>query len=318
MRLIIALICSILYLQGIAQHTFSIVAIDLVTGEVGGAGATCYETVNDIADVHPGIGFIHTQSYAHPTNQQYAKFLMDQGKSPQEIMTEMSKVVIDAENTPELRQYAAVDLLNGGRAASFTGQDCFDYKGQRVGSNYAIAGNILLGAQVLDSMEEKFLSTQGSLADKLMAALQGGKIQGADKRCIDSAVSSLSAYIIVAKSTDNAPNFYLNLNIEHVMPLDPIDVLQQDFDNWHAQSSLGFDSKKVEQERTIIFPNPINKRGPLYFSGQKFREITLTSTAGQTVKHSLKPNGYLSLMAINRGCYLLQINDEPPQKLIIK
>ena len=155
---------------------------------------------------------------------------MDQGFSPQEIMDTLSLYSVDADNAPSYRQYAAIDLVNGGRSAAFSGQDCFDYKGHRLGQTYAIAGNILLGPEVLDSMESRFLNTQGTLAEKLMSSLQGAKIQGADKRCIDSMVSSLSAYLIVSKPSDIAPNYYINLNVENVMPQDPIDVLQTQFD----------------------------------------------------------------------------------------
>ena len=215
-----------------SQHTFSIIAIDTLTNEVGGAGATCYKTVNDIADVHPGIGYIHTQSYVNYDNQKRAKDLMDKHFSPQQIIDSLQKY--DVEKTPELRQYSVIDLTNGGRTAAFTGENCFDYKGARIGKNYVIIGNILAGPEILDSMETKFINTKGSLEEKMMAALQGAKVPGADKRCTDQKVSSLSAYIIVAKPQDTSSKFYLNLNIENVYPLDPIDVLQTQFNNWKA------------------------------------------------------------------------------------
>ena len=237
-----------------AQHTFSVVAVDPVSGEVGGAGATCYETVNDIADVHPGVGFIHTQSYVNYTNQQYAKLMMDGGLAPQEIMDSIQ--VVDADNDSTIRQYAAVDLINGGRSAAFTGSNCFSYHGQRLGATYAIAGNILLGPQILDSMESRFNSTQGSLADKLMAALEGAKVKGADSRCLADSVSSLSAYMIVAKPDDVGADYYVNLNVENVYPADPIDVLVQDYEAWKDQNlNTSIEEEKVSLKVTL-FPNP--------------------------------------------------------------
>ena len=289
-------------------------AVDPVTGEVGGAGATCFATVNDIADVHPGIGFIHTQSYVNIQNQAFASSLMQQGFSPQEIMDSMALVWIDADNAPTYRQYAAVDLVGGGRSAAYTGTDCFDYKGQRLGQTYAIAGNILLGPQVLDSMESRFLNTQGSLAQKLMAALQGAKIQGADTRCIDSLVSSLSAYIIVAKPGDDASNYYIDLNVEDVMPQDPIDVLQTQFDDLLQ----GIPSEINEPLNKLrIYPNPLDERSGLIIDAGtgKIDEMCLFNPYGQVVWRSEKSFITHTINDLERGIYLYSLKKDSDQWL---
>jgi len=291
--------------QVVGQHTFSIVAIDPATGQVGGAGATCYATVNDIADVHPGVGFIHTQSYVNYQNQAFAKNLMDQGFSPQEIMDTLSLYSVDADNAPSYRQYTAIDLVNGGRSAAFSGQDCFDYKGHRLGQTYAIAGNILLGPEVLDSMESRFLNTQGTLAEKLMSSLQGAKIQGADKRCIDSMVSSLSAYLIVSKPSDVAPNYYINLNVENVMPQDPIDVLQTQFD---ALGLTSFDKNRLEKD-VKVYPNPLNKNGVLNIDAgsSTIDRMILYNSIGEIVwQRDVSFNEY-KINGLDSGIYFYKI-----------
>ncbi len=305
-RNILALYLILLFLVLKAQHTFSIVAVDPVTGEVGGAGATCFATVNDIADVHPGIGFIHTQSYVNTQNQTFASSLMQQGFSPQQIMDSMALVWIDADNAPTYRQYAAVDLVGGGRTAAYTGTDCFNYKGQRLGQTYAIAGNILLGPQVLDSMEARFLNTQGSLSQKLMAALQGAKIQGADTRCIDSLVSSLSAYIIVAKPGDNASNYYIDLNVENVMPQDPIDILQTKFDNL-IQGTPSEINEPVNKLK--IYPNPLNERSSLIIDAGmgKINKMSLFNPYGQLVWRSEKSFSTRSINNLEKGIYIYSL-----------
>lgn len=234
MKYTLLLLFYIVTLNTTAQHTFSIIAIDPLTYEVGGAGATCYQTVNDIADVHPGIGYIHTQSYMNASNQAMAQELMNKHFAPQTIIDSLQK--IDAEHKPELRQYAVIDLANGGRTAAFTGDSCFDYKGARIGKTYVIIGNILAGPHILDAMESGYLTTEGSLSDKLMAALQAAKVPGADKRCTEKKVSSLSAYMIVAKPQDTPAQYFLNLNIENVYPQDPIDVLQTNYNKWKQQN----------------------------------------------------------------------------------
>jgi len=192
-----------------AQHTFSIVAVDSVTGEIGSAGATCGDSIiwpgtpgaYLISDVIPGRGAIHTQSFWLATNQANARTRMLAGDSPADIMSWLRQN--DAGLDPTRRQYGAVDY-NGGspRSAAFTGSNCFDYKDHITGPGYAIQGNILLGQQILDSMEARYLRTEGSLADKLMAAMQGANVVGADTRCTAEGTSSLSAFLRVAKPTD--------------------------------------------------------------------------------------------------------------------
>jgi uncharacterized Ntn-hydrolase superfamily protein len=61
----------------VSQDTFSIVAVDTITGEVGSAGASCIPGSMIISDVHPGLGAIHTQSYWNAINQDSAASLMD-------------------------------------------------------------------------------------------------------------------------------------------------------------------------------------------------------------------------------------------------
>ena len=198
---------------------------------------------------------------------------MDQGYSPSEIMFFLEEN--DIQNNPEKRQYGAVDLyrennygylyenecneIEGtqwygvnqyetglcadpptGRSASFTGENCLNWKGHINGITYAIQGNILLNENVLEGIEQGFLSTNGSLDQKLMSALQGGKIPGADSRCLDEGISTLSAFIRVAKFFDE-DDYYMDLNINSVIPyynnsglwIDPIDTLQSLYDEWY-------------------------------------------------------------------------------------
>ena len=224
-RLQIYLLFSFIY------STFSIVAIDLNNGQVGSAGASCIGGSIIISDIHPGIGAIHTQSYWSGYNQIVASDLMDSGLSPDEIIDYL--VENDVNDNPLIRQYGIVDIYEGGRSAAYTGENCMDYKGHILGDTYAIQGNILLGEEILLDMEYNFNSTIGSLADKLMAALQGANVQGADTRCLDDGTSSLSAFIRVAEPLDQNNNFYLDLNINNTSNgQEPINLLQALYDEW--------------------------------------------------------------------------------------
>lgn len=234
----------------LAQDTFSIVAVDSVTGEIGSAGASCVGSSSSyphgaqiLSDVIPGVGAIHTQASWVAANQQHAHDWMMQGLSPQQIID--SLVAHDAGMNPTIRQYGIVDY-NGGqpRSASYTGVNCLNYKNDTAGFSYSIQGNILLGQEILDSMQARFLGTQGTLAERLMAALQGAKVIGADTRCAVRNTSSQSAFIRVATLTNQPDSLYLDLwmaypqNYSGQFPVDPIDSLQGMFDDWQAAMAV--------------------------------------------------------------------------------
>lgn len=258
MKKILLSLASAFAMQVAAQDTFSICAVDTVTGEVGSAGASCIDAIQIgnqvgcalISDVQPGIGVVHTQAYYISTNQAYAGSLMASGYTPQQIMDSVQ--VNDVQNNPAIRQYGAVRLNgNSAQAAAFTGANCMSYANHRVGPNYAIQGNILLGAAILDSMEARFLNTPGNLACKLMAAMQGANVPGADTRCLNSGNSSLSSFLKVADAN--------GLTIDLVVPsgpqgFEPIDSLQTLFNNVQS-CPVGINENTVLSGVRVL-PNP--------------------------------------------------------------
>lgn len=221
------------------QDTFSILAYDPVSGEIGSAGASCLDAravkggAAVISDLLPGRGGVHTQSYYHPGNQQTAHRWLKAGLSAQAILD--SVIAADAEADASRRQYGVltVDSLGQVEAIAFTGDSCLAWQGHLIGNTYAIQGNILLGPEILDSMEARFLHTEGPLSDRLMAALQGAKVPGADSRCLEEGVSSQSAFLRVARPTDSAMDIHLELIVDRTAEgEEPIEVLQTHYTTW--------------------------------------------------------------------------------------
>lgn len=241
--LILFLICCI---KTHSQHTFSILAIDSLTGEIGSAGATCGDSITWpatkgaklISDIIPGKGVIHTQAKHNYINQKNAHKRLIFGDSPQKIIHWILIHDIVALDIPT-RQYGIIDYSDGYlRTAAYTGGSCLNYKNHIIGSNYIIIGNILDGQYVLDSMETHFLNHKGTLAEKLLAALNGAKIVGADKRCSTKNTSSLSAFLRVAKPTDKPYSLYIDLCIPaQNKNNDPIDELNLLYEKWRINSS---------------------------------------------------------------------------------
>ncbi len=255
-----------------AQDTFSIVAIDSVTYEMGSAGASCLDArivasgVRIISDVIPGKGAVHTQSYYEQANQVNARTRLLLGESAPEIIqwleaNDLAGSFSGGANA-SIRQYGvvALDEKQTITAAAFTGANCLSVKGHRIGPNYAIQGNILLDESILDSMEARFVQTEGSLAEKLMAAMQGASRPGADRRCLQEGVSSQSAFIRVAKPTDTFQRLYLDLVVpQTAYGIEPIDSLQRLFDLWQAGVSVGGGTGGpdfVAANTRVIYQNP--------------------------------------------------------------
>ena len=237
-KLLIILFIIFFFKNVISQDTFSIVALDSITGEVGSAGASCVDmfmtgfSTNDfLGQLIPNIGAINTQAWYNSTNQTNATNRMNLGDTPSQIIDWL--ILNDVQSTPELRQYGIVAMVNGSpQAAAYTGISTDSYKNHIIGDNYAIQGNILLGQEVLDSIESRFLNTSGDLTCKLMAALQGANMVGADTRCSSNGTSSLFAFVKVSQPSDifGSPSFNISVRTHSNSGIEPIDSLQNLFD----------------------------------------------------------------------------------------
>jgi len=245
-KILITLFIILFVKDVVSQDTFSIVAIDSITGEVGSAGASCVDMfmtgipTNDfLGQLIPNVGAINTQAWYIATNQTNATNRMNMGDTPDQIIDWL--VLNDVQSMPELRQYGIVAMVNGSpQAAAYTGTSTDNYKNHIIGDNYAIQGNILLGQEVLDSMEARFLNESGDLTCKLMAALQGANMVGADTRCGSNGTSSLFAFIKVAQPIDifASPSFNISVRTHSNSNIEPIDSLQILFDLAYNCSSL--------------------------------------------------------------------------------
>ncbi len=315
-----------------AQDTFSIVAVDPETGEVGAAGASCIDTddcggcggVIIISGLIPGRGGMNSQAYAclPNVNLQNGIEQLNTGSSPQEAM---DWVVANDEclsggatsYNSAYRQYGFADLDDNNipRAAAFTGANTDAYAGHITGDNYAIQGNILLGEEILTNMEQGFLNTEGSLADKLMAALQGANVPGADTRCLAAGISSKSSFIRVAKPDDELGNLFLEINVPIVPTgVEPIDTLQTLFDEWKATQISSNDN--IDKQSFIhVFPNPTKDDFSIEISENNFTPnltFSLYNIEGKNIltKEMKERTVYINRSSLNaKGLILVEIRN---------
>lgn len=167
-------------------HTFSIVAFDPATGELGVAVESKYFGVGSVVPwAKAGVGAVATQARAKMSFGPDGLKLMEGGKSAREALDRLLEADPDAAD----RQVAMVDA--SGRTAAHTGVNCSNYAGNRTGSNYSVQGNLLAGEGVLTAMAQAFEVAQKKegteLADWLLAALQAGQAAGGDRRGQQSA-----------------------------------------------------------------------------------------------------------------------------------
>lgn len=193
-------------------HTYSIVAWDSVTGDLGVAVQSKFPNVGGIVPwAVAGVGAVATQSLANTAYGERGLELMALGASAEEAL----RIVMRTDTMLGDRQVGMVDARGG--AASFTGERTFDWAGGRVGCGgapgagtvettgpgmceivggkgavivghgFAVQANIMVSDRTVLNMARTFQSSRGGLADRLVAALRAGQAGGGDKRGMQSA-----------------------------------------------------------------------------------------------------------------------------------
>ena len=312
-QLFFSIVCAIFFHIHInAQDTFSIVCADSTTREVGSAGASCVDLIafgitdaSFLGQLFPDKGAINTQAAYIPGNQQYAAGRMNTSDSPKEIAEWLE--ANDFEGNPDIRQYGIVKFMgNSPQSAAFTGVKCIDYKNHVIGSidgiAYSIQGNILIGQEILDAMEARFRNAKGTMACRMMEAMQGANSVGADIRCEPNGTSSLFAFIKVAKPTDKADKPYLSLSVvtSNGERLEPIDELQRLFNQSFA---CGNTQVHEEGNHIILYPNPSN--GILTFSIPQ-QDIVILDVKGNSLFTMKGPTQFINCSELPNGSYILK------------
>jgi uncharacterized Ntn-hydrolase superfamily protein len=162
--------------------TFSIVAFDPESGELGIAVQSKFLAVGAVVPwARAGIGAVATQAMANISYGPRGLELMAEGRSAEETVQEL----VAADEGRGDRQIGVVDAR--GRAATFTGDDCFSWAGGVTGEHYAAQGNILVGEETVRAMARVYEEADGDLASRLLAALDAGQEAGGDSRGRQSA-----------------------------------------------------------------------------------------------------------------------------------
>ena len=192
--------------------TYSIVARDPATGELGVAVQSHWFGVGAIvAFAEAGVGAVATQSFVDPSYGPLGLELMRAGRTAPEALAGL----LEADPHPDVRQVAMIDA--DGNVAAHTGENAIIAAGHHSGENYSVQANLMASETVWPAMARAFESTQGDLADRMMAALEAAEAEGGDIRGRQSA-----ALLVVSGSPTGRPwvDRVFDLRIEdHAEPL---------------------------------------------------------------------------------------------------
>ncbi len=176
-------------------HTFSIVARDPATGELGVAVQSHWFNIGPLVPwVEAGVGAIATQSFVDPSYGKLGLDLMRAGRSAPEAL----KALIAGDAASDVRQVAMIDAQ--GRVAAHTGAKDIQAAGHKVGVNYSVQANLMLNDSIWPAMSRAFEAAKGDLADRMLAALDAAQAAGGDIRGRQSA-----ALVIVSGKPTGKP-----------------------------------------------------------------------------------------------------------------
>jgi uncharacterized Ntn-hydrolase superfamily protein len=175
-------------------HTYSIVARDAETGEMGVAVQSHWFSVGSIVTwAEAGVGAIATQSFVDPAYGPRGLELMKSGLSADQAL----KALLLVDGGRDVRQVAFID--SSGQVAAHTGAKCIESAGHHVGDGYSVQANMMLNDEVVPAMAKAYESARGDLANRLMAALTAAQSVGGDIR------GRQSAAMLIVKAESHRP-----------------------------------------------------------------------------------------------------------------
>lgn len=203
---------GLLYSQTRPVSTYSIVALDEETGELGVAVQSHWFSVGSLVPwARAGVGAVATQSFVKVDYGPQGLTLMEEGVSAEDALIQL----LNEDENAEVRQVAMIDF--NGDVIAHTGEKCIFAAGHQIGKNYSVQANLMENETVWPAMADAFEKAKGDLADRLLVALEAAEAEGGDIRGQQSA-----AMLIVTGTPTGIPwkDIILELRIEdHPNPL---------------------------------------------------------------------------------------------------
>ncbi len=193
-------------------HTYSIVARDTVTGDMGVAVQSHWFSVGSIVSWgKAGVGVVATQSFVNPSFGPRGLSLLENGLTPKMAV----ETLLEIDEGRDVRQLAILDVH--GNVEAYTGKSCIDAAGHQVGDNFSVQANLMEKNTVWPAMAAAFKNSSGSLAERMLSAMEAAQNEGGDIR----GKQSVAILVVKGKSTGNSwEDRIVDLRIEdHDNPL---------------------------------------------------------------------------------------------------
>ncbi len=279
-KLLFAIIAFVIYNSSQAQvyrsadplaHTFSIVARDSVTGEMGVAVQSHWFSVGTaVSWAEAGVGAVATQSFVNKSFGLRGLSLLKTGLTAQQAVDSLLK---DDEGR-DVRQLAIVD--NKGNVAVHTGKSCIQFASHVKGDQFSVQANMMLGNQVPNAMATAFMKSAGKpLAERLLLSLDAAQGVGGDIRGKQSA-----AIIIVPAKSNDRPWEERTVDLRVDDSKDPIKEINRLYKIHVAYEHMNKGDLAVEKSDMITAMNEYNaamKMFPANLEMQYWTAVTLAN-----------------------------------------
>jgi uncharacterized Ntn-hydrolase superfamily protein len=314
----VILLLLVLSVPGLAQiptpindpfySTFSIIAYDPATKELGvGVQSRAFSSGGAVPYAKPGVGAVATQASA---NRQYgpkAIALLEQGLSPAEVV----KRITDEFEGRDTTQVAVIDTK--GRSAVYTGKNVIDrnhnpqdlvhyggYAGHVTGTNFSAQGNTLASEEVVKAMGAAYESTKGTMAERLLAALDAAQSKGGDTRGMQSAGLLVVRPLDASNPAENRSQVerVIDLRVDDAITGNPFKELRRLLNmQMRVPAALTAESEKlakegkfeqaIAQQKKAIEIDP-NREGLHYALAQRYAQAGDTAKALAELERAIK------------------------------
>jgi len=243
-------------------HTYSIVARDPKTGQMGVGVQSHYFSVGSVVDWgRSGVGVVATQSFVNKSFGLRGLELMEQGKSPEQAL----KILLSDDEGKDVRQVALLD--NQGRTAVHTGSKCIKYAGHEKGENFSVQANMMLTDKVWPAMAKAFEKNKNlPLPERILKTLEAAEAEGGDIR------GKQSAAILIVKGEQVKNKWddpFIDIRVEdHPEPLKELNRLlklwraYENMDKGDIAMEKGDTNKALEEYNTAreMFPDNLEMK----------------------------------------------------------
>lgn len=297
---------QLFYSENPLAHTYSIVARDPDTGEMGVAVQSHWFSVGSVVSwAEAGVGAIATQSLVNVSFGPQGLELLKQGMNAQQVLDKL----ISEDEGRDFRQLAIVDA--DGNVAAYTGSKCIPDAGHIIGDNFSVQANLMLNDKVWPAMEKAFIEAKGPLAERMIAALEAAQNAGGDIR------GKQSAAILVVKGESSGKVWedrLIDLRVEdHPEPVAELKRLLKVHRAYEHMNKGDLALEKGNMELALkeystaeeMFPDNLEMKfwhavtlasnGKVDDSLPIFKEVFMNDENWKTLTPRLVPNGILTV-----------------------